>query len=123
MSDTDLTTVVTVPMTCSRAQKEYQLKLPLEEVPAHVTTSKKKSQIATEVSKTILAMPVAPDLIVFYKGKGVVYANVHESQDTAVERLVNLIAKKDIFDLPEPTKRKSKGGEEPEVAVSIDEEG
>lgn len=116
----DLTTIVTVPVTCSRAQKDFQLKLPLEEVGPHVALMKKKAEVAKEVSATISGLNAAPDLIVFYKGKGVVFANVHDSQDVAVQRLVNLIAKSEVFALPEPTKRKK--GEPAEVEVAVDEE-
>jgi hypothetical protein len=127
MADKELTTIVTVPMTCSRSQKEFPLKLPLDAVGEHVDLSKQKVKVAVELSKALQELEGRPDLIVFYKGRGVVFANVHESQDVPVQRLVNLIAKRDIFDLPEPTKRKggAKGekGEETETSVEVDEEG
>lgn len=97
----------TIPFFCSRTQKHYDERMPVDEMMPFIEEMKKKTEVAKELGTTLTALPVKPDLVVYYKGKAVIMANVHGSNDVAIGRYINAIAKQNIFDLPEPKKRQA----------------
>lgn len=98
--------LVSVPFVCSRTDKEHAVKVPVEEAQAFLAQMAAKEEAAAAVLAGINAMPVKPDVVIYYKGQCVVLANVHDKSDAAISRAFNEIANKDIFLLREPKSRK-----------------
>lgn len=119
-----------LPFTCSRTEKTYQVKMPIEEMKKYLEGLEQRAHAAKAVGDYITGLAVKPDCVIYYKGKAVIFANVHENSDAAIGRFVNEIAKKEIFQLApaKPRKRKGAGAEEgavateePEVELEVEE--
>lgn len=115
--------IVSVPFHCDRTEKEYSVKLPLEEAAAFAVTQDEKTAAAAAVQKGITDMAVKPDLVVYYKGQCIVFGNVHEKSENGIMRAVNEIANAKIFELPEPKPRKkAENTEAPAASAEIEAE-
>jgi hypothetical protein len=99
---------VSIDFHCSRKNKDYPVSVPLAEAQAHVDLLEKKLAIATEVGKILAELDVLPDCVVLYKRKIVVLANVHESNDSVIGRLLNDVIQRDEYPTKEPKPRKRK---------------
>ena len=125
----DKTILVTVPFSCSRQpEKNLSVQLPIQEAEDFVASQQAKKDNASTIVDMLSNLEHAPDLALLYKGRIVVFANVHASSDAAIGRAVNDIAKQEICDVPK-RKRRAKATpteetpeETPEVELDFEDE-
>ncbi len=98
--------LVSVPFVCSRTDKEHSVKVPAADAIAFMGTMEAKEEAAKAVITGIDAMPVKPDVVIYYKGRTFALANVHDKSDAAIARAFNEITNTKTFALPEPKPRK-----------------
>ncbi len=108
MSDNVPDIMVSVDFHCSRKNKVFPVRTPIREAQAHADMQVQKQAAANEIGQLISDLEVPPDCVVLYKGRCVVLANVHESNDSAVGRLLNEVVQQDSFPTKEPKKRTRK---------------
>lgn len=111
---------VTVPYTCDRTGKTHNEPVLLQDASEFIKNMDVRKTVADEIGGYLAQLPVAPDLVLRYKGQTFILANVHEKSDDAIHKAINLILKKDVYELPPatPRKRKAKG----EAAATEDED-
>ncbi len=97
--------LVDVRIKCSRDGKEYPVTVAVSEAQTIVDTANEKIIAAEEIQGALSRRGDCPDLIVIYKGKGTILANVNAKHDAAIHRLVNDMTKQEIFTLEEATPR------------------
>jgi len=110
MNERQTQTTVTVAMTCSRTGYSASKQIPANEAVDFLQSLQVRMQKTREYEESVgqlTADDSTPDLIVSYKGKAVALAIVSSKCDSAVQRLLaDLTRREDVFPAPVVKPRK-----------------
>lgn len=101
---------VTVNVRCDRTEKEKPVTVTASTVQSILTqvAAKQEAAVAIEAELTKVPQEKLPDLIVCFRGKICVLANVHEDSDPAVSRYLEGATNRENLFTVDPSKIKRK---------------
>lgn len=109
---------VTMKMPCARKKKTFDVELSLEEAKTFDERQKTKVHAAEQIKTALEQLgDKIPDLVIAFRGRAFILANVHDSNDSSIGRSINDILQEDVFAVRErgPRAPKAPGAEVPPV--------
>lgn len=102
--------VVTVNVLCERTKKEKAVSIPLDQAQKVLEEAAAKTKVAQVLSTDLMAAKTLPDMIVYYRGRLCILANVSEQNDPVVLRhLAEATQRDDLFVVdPASVKRRAR---------------